>query len=73
MIRRIMQIEEGVIRRSRGLRRITPSSICIILHITRKTNSIIVLLVIQNISRALKKAKFTLLGSVTNCKVDNIQ
>ena len=28
---------------------------------------------IQNISRALRKPKFTLLSSVTNCKVDNIQ
>ena len=54
MIRRIMQIEEGVIRRSRRLRRITPSEICIILHIIRKPNSIIALLFIQNISRALK-------------------
>ena len=36
------------------LRRITPSEICIILHIIRKPNSIIVLLFIQNISRALK-------------------
>ena len=54
MIWRIMQIEEGVIRLSLRLRRITPSEICIILHIIRKPNSIIVLLFIQNISRALK-------------------
>ncbi len=33
MIWRIMQISEGVIRLSLRLRRITPSSICIILHI----------------------------------------
>ena len=33
---------------------ITPSEICIILHIIRKPNSIIALLFIQNISRALK-------------------
>lgn len=33
---------------------IAPSEICIILHIMRKPNSIIVLLLIQNISRALK-------------------
>ena len=63
-----MQIEEGVIRRSRRLRRITPSEICIILHIIRKPNSIIiVLLFIQNISRALKIYNFffngVLLGS----------
>ena len=36
------------------LRRIIPSEVCIILHIIRKPNSIIVLLFIQNISRALK-------------------
>ena len=47
MICRIMQIEEGVM--------LAPSSICIILHIIRKPNSIIIiaLLFIQNISRAL--------------------
>ena len=33
---------------------IAPSEICIILHIIQKPNSIIVLLLIQNISRALK-------------------
>ena len=55
-----MQIEEGVIRRSRRLRRITPSEICIILHIIRKPNSIIALLFIQNISRALKIYNFFL-------------
>ena len=56
-----MQIEEGVIRRSRRLRRITPSEICIILHIIRKPNSIIALLFIQNISRALKIYNFFLI------------
>ena len=57
------------------LRRITPSEICIhvILHIIRKPNSITVLLFIQNISRTLRKTKFTFLSSVTNCKVDNIK
>ena len=46
MISRIMQTEEGVI---------TPSEVCIILHIIRKPNSIlIVLLVNQNISKILK-------------------
>ena len=58
MIWRIMQISEGVIRRSRRLRRITPSEICIILHIIRKPNSIIALLFIQNISIALKIYNF---------------
>ena len=57
-----MQIEEGVIRRSLRLRRITPSEICIILHIIRKPNSIIVLLFIQNISRALKNVQHFLIG-----------
>ena len=40
-------------------KRITPSEICgIILHIIQKPNSIIVLLLIQNISRALKIARY---------------
>ena len=43
----IMEIEEGVIRRGRRPRRITPSEISIILHLIRKLNSI-VLLFIQN-------------------------
>ena len=43
-----MEIEEGVIRRGRKPRRITPSEISIILHMIRKPNSIIVLLFIQN-------------------------
>ena len=45
---RILQIKEGVIHRGRRLRWITPSEICRILHILRKPNSIIALLVIQN-------------------------
>ena len=36
------------------LKDLTPSSICVILHIIRKPNSFI-----QNISRALRKTKFT--------------
>ena len=36
-------------------------------------NSVIVLLFVQNISRALKKTKCTLLSSVTKRKVHNIQ
>ena len=39
---------DGVIRRGRRPRRITPSEISIILHMIRKPNSIIVLLFIQN-------------------------
>ena len=42
-----MEIEEGVIRRGRRARRITPSEISIILHMIQKPNSIIVLLFIQ--------------------------
>ena len=42
--------------------RITTSEICIILYIIRKPNSIIVLLFIQNISRALKIYKIFLIG-----------
>ena len=50
ILRRIMEIEEGVIRRGRRPRWITPSEISIILHMIRKpiANSIIVLLFIQN-------------------------
>ena len=36
-------------------------------------NTLRVLLFIQNISRALRKATFTLLSFVANYKVDNIQ
>ena len=43
-----MEIVEGVIRRGRKPRRITPSEISIILHVIRKPNSILVLLLIQN-------------------------
>ena len=59
-----MQIEEGV----GGCNPPKPkaSEICIILHIIRKPNSIIVLLFVQNISRALQETKCTLLSSVTN-------
>ena len=46
---RILQVEESVIHRGRRPRWITPSEICRILHILRKPNSIIALLVIQNI------------------------
>ena len=42
-------------------------------HPSRKPNSMIVLLFIQNISRALRKTKFTLLSFVTNFKIDNIK
>ena len=39
-----MEIEEGVIRRGRRPRGITPSEISIIIHMIQKPNSIIVLL-----------------------------
>ena len=38
-----MEIEEGVIRRGRRPRRITPSEISIILHMIQKPNSILTL------------------------------
>ena len=42
-----MEIEEGVIRRGRTPRRMTPSEISLIVHMIRKPNSIIVLLFFQ--------------------------
>ena len=52
---RILQIEEGVIRRGRRPRWVTQSEICRILHMLRKPNSIIALLFILNISPFLKE------------------
>ena len=46
-----MQVEEGVVHRGRRPRWITHSSICIILFILRKANSLIALLFIQNNSQ----------------------
>ena len=40
-IRRIKQISEGVIHLDLRPRLVTPSSICLILHILRKPNSLI--------------------------------
>ena len=54
-IRRILQVEEGVIHRGRRPRWITISEICRILHFLRKPNSIIALLFIQNIFKLLKE------------------
>ena len=45
---RIKQIQEGVIYKGRRPRWITPSEICLLLHILRKPNSLIALLFIQN-------------------------
>ena len=56
----------GVIRRSRRLRRMTPFKICIILHIIRKPNLIIVLLFVLNISRAQKRDKIEVLFEFCN-------
>ena len=68
---RILQIEEeDVIHRARRLRWITPSSsICRILHILRKPNSIIVLLFLQNNSKFKNKLKHANLG---RCKFISI-
>ena len=52
-----MKIEEGVIRRGRRPRPITPSEISIIPHMIRKSNSIIVLLFSQNNSLFKNMAK----------------
>ena len=56
---RMMEIEEGGIRRGRRPRRITTSSISIILYMIRKPNSIIVLLFIQSNSQFKNIAKLT--------------
>ena len=56
--------QEGVIRRGRRPRRITPSKISIILHMIRKPNSIIVLSFIQNISLFKNIAKTCLPPSI---------
>ena len=61
---RIMEIEEGVIHRGRGPRRITPSEISIILHMIRKPNSITVVLFIQKNSQFRNIAKTSLLASI---------
>ena len=56
-----MEIEEGVIRRDRTPRRITPSEISIIVHRMRKPNSIIVLLFFQKpLSRLVPAAVLNL-------------
>ena len=65
---RIMEFEEGVIRRGRRPRRITPSEISIILHMIRKPNSII-LLFIQNNSQFENIAKTCLPPSIHRCSV----
>ena len=64
-----MEIEEGVIRRGRRLRRITPSEISMILHMIRKPNSIIVLLFILNNSQFKNIVKTCLPPSIYRCSV----
>ena len=59
-----MDSEEGVIRRDRRPRRITPSEISIILHMIRKPNSITVLLFIENNSEFKDIAKTSLPASM---------
>ena len=68
---RIMEIEEGVFRRGRRPRRITPSEISIILRMIRKPNSITVLLFIQNNSKFKNIAKtcFLIPPSIHRCSV----
>ena len=61
---RIMEMEEGVIRRGRRPRRITPSEISIILHMIRKSDSIIVLLFIRNTLFLVKKHSYNMLTSI---------
>ena len=56
--------EEGIIRRGRRPRPITPSEISIILHMIRKPNSIIVLLFTQNNSKFKNIAKTSLPASM---------
>ena len=69
-----MQIEEGVIPLSLWLWRITPSSICMILHIVSYTKAEFNngFIIYSKYFQRYKKDK-TFLSSVTNCKVDNIQ
>ena len=59
-----MEIEEGVIRRGRRPRGITPSEISIIIHMTQKQNSIIVLAFIQNNPQFKNIAKTNLPASM---------
>ena len=66
---RIMEIEEGVIRRGRRPRRITPSEISVILHKIRKPYSVIVLLFIQNNSKLKNIAKTCLPPLIHRCSV----
>ena len=63
-IRIIKQIEEGVIYRGRRQRWITPSEICLILHILRKPNSLIALLFVQNNSQLKNIAETCLPASM---------
>ena len=63
---RIGQIEEGVIHRGRRPRWITPSEICLILHILGKPNSLIALLFIQNNSLFKNIAKTSLPALMLN-------
>ena len=59
----IKQIEEGVIHQGRRPRWITPSEICLILHILRKPNSLIALLFIRSNSQFKNIAKTCLPAS----------
>ena len=59
-----MEIDEGVIRRDRRPRRITPYEISIILHMKRKPYSIIVLLFIEKNSQFKNIANTSLPASM---------
>ena len=64
ILRRIMEIEEGVILLGLRPRRITPSKISTILHMIRKPNSIIVSLLIQNNSQFKTQLKHAYLHRI---------
>ena len=63
-IGRIKQISEGVIHLGLRTRWITPSEICLILHILRKPNSLTALLFIQSNSQLKNTAKTCLPASM---------
>ena len=64
-----MQIEEGVSEADNTLLDLHNS----LYHTKGEFNNCFINYLLHDISRALRKPKFTLLSSVTNCKVDNIQ
>ena len=69
ILSRIMEIEEGVIRRGRRPTRIIPSDLHNILHMIRKPNSITVLLFFEYNSQFKNIAKTCLPPSIHRCSV----